>query len=85
MRGFAYCSPFPEKFPTGVSYSDPSVSPAAAYTKMPLHNYVDRLDVVRAPPVVDWDWIRGPALIVERDEFIFKRFEIGLQSTRGDV
>ena len=86
MRGFAYYRPIPQEFPTGVSYPDPSAAPAAAYSKMPLLNYVDGLDVVRAPPAVDWDWIGGgPALIVERDEFIFKRFEIGLQSTRGDV
>ncbi|MGJ5041642.1 hypothetical protein [Bradyrhizobium sp. HKCCYLRH1062] len=77
-RGFAYCRPMPETFPTGVEYPDPAQAPSVRYLNSPATNYVDGV-------VVSGERNSRPAAIVERDDFIFRQFLIGLSSTRGDV
>jgi hypothetical protein len=51
---------------------------------MPVTDRIDAVDV-QAPPEPPRGGFDGPPFIVERDEFIFIKFVIGLQSTRGDV
>ena len=87
-RGFAYCRPNPANFPTGrtdADYPDPSKRPSYRYLRMPAADQVDEVEVLQVPPQPYRDGYDGPYLIVERDEFIFLRFVIGLGSTRGDV
>lgn len=79
-RGFGYCRPIPEEFPTATVYPDPSKAPYASYVRLPATNFVDGIKIVS-----HWTGIGRPPLIVERDEFIFKQFMIRLPSTRGDV
>jgi hypothetical protein len=79
-KGFAYCKPFPFHFPTGVEYPDPSKAPSAAYFRMPVTNFVDGIEVM--PPSSGG---ARPPRIVERDEFVFREFQFGLLSLRGDV
>jgi hypothetical protein len=80
MRGFGYCRPIPQNFPTGVSYPDPYKSPSVHWVNLPQLNFIDGTEVANRGS--GWN---GPPLIVERDGFIFKPFNIGLPSTRGDV
>jgi hypothetical protein len=80
MRGFGYCRPIPQQFPTGVVYSDPSKAPDIPYVNRPQINFVDGLEVANR-----WSGWNGPSLIVERDEFIFLKFGFTLGSTEGDV
>jgi hypothetical protein len=88
-RGFAYCRPIPANFPTGTTfqdYSDPTKLPFYNYVRMPVVDKVDGIEVLQVPPPdLPRGGFEGPAIIVERDEFIFFKFVIGLQSTRGDV
>ena len=87
-RGFAYCRPVPANFPTGISfadYPDQTKTPTYNYVRMPAMDRIDGQEVVTVPPRAEGFGFDAPAIIVERDEFIFFRIVIGLQSTRGDV
>jgi len=79
-RGFGYCRPVLQDFPTGVAYRDPTKVPYIPYVRQLQMNFVDGIEV--ANRLIGW---LGPPLIVERDEYIFKLFTISLPSTRGDV
>lgn len=79
-RGFGYCRPIPQEFPTGVNYPDPSKVPYISYAHLLASNFVDGIEVANRAT----DWI-GPSVIVERNEFVFRQFTISLPSTRGDV
>jgi hypothetical protein len=79
MRGFGYCRPIPQNFPTGASYPDPFKAPVVPWVHRPQQNYVDGTQVANRN-----NWLVNP-LIIERDEFIFRFFQIALPSTRGDV
>jgi hypothetical protein len=87
-RGFAYCRPIPANFPTGTAhadYPDPSEWPPYRYDRMPPLDLINGQEVVTVPPRVEEFGFDAPRIFVERDEFIFRRVVIGLQSTRGDV
>jgi hypothetical protein len=77
-RGFAYCLSDPRSIPTGAPYSDPALPEFRAYFKLPPVDLVDGINVANAS-------IGRPFAIIERDEFIYHIFSIGLGSTRGDV
>ncbi len=80
MKGFGYCRPIPQKFPTGVEYPDPTKVPYLPWARLPQINFVDGIEVGSRSS--GWN---GPSLIVEHDEFAFLPFSIGLGSTWGDV
>ena len=79
-RGFAYCRPIPQNFPTGVQYPDPAYAPSTPWVRLPQMNFVDGIEV--AGRSSGWN---GPSLIVEHDEFVFRPFLFGLSSLWGDV
>jgi hypothetical protein len=85
-RGFAYCYSHPAAFPINAKppVTDPS-HPPLLYMKKPASDRVDGIEVVQVPPDPRGHILMGPPLIVERDEFIFQSFNIGLYSTRGGV
>lgn len=81
-RGFAYCHPHPlfySRDATGKQVFGP------VFRIRPAMNLVDGEPVEQVPPTSRGYFGAGPRLIVERDEYIFQIFTIGLQSTRGDV
>jgi hypothetical protein len=87
-RGFAYCRPIPADFPTEIAlggHSDPTKAPTYNYVRFAGVDRVDGLDVVTVPLRTEEFGFDAPAIFVERDELIFLRVVIGLQSTRGDV
>jgi hypothetical protein len=71
-RGFAYCSVDPR------TSADREVN--AVLAQKPKVFRVDGQDVVSKRPA-----IRGETWIFERDEYVFRFFDINLGSTRGDV
>jgi hypothetical protein len=71
-RGLAYCGVDPR------SSADREIN--AAITRKPKTFRVDGYDVVSKRPAV-----RGEVWIFERDEYVFRFFDINLESTRGDV
>jgi hypothetical protein len=81
MRGFAYCRPTPQNFPTGVGYPDPTKAPDISWLRLPQINFIDGIEVAGRSN----NGSNGPPLIVERDEFIFRPFHFGLSSLWGDV
>lgn len=80
MRGFGYCKPLLQDFPTGFEHPDPSKVPPPPWFRLPQINFVDGIEVANGRA-----GIARPQLIVERDEFVFLPFNISVPSTWGDV